>query len=35
MTEMHLKQPGLPYSACGPFIFYLVYFISSLKDTKI
>ena len=19
MPEMHLKQPGLPYSACGPF----------------
>ena len=19
MTEMHLKQPGLTYSACGPF----------------
>ena len=20
MPEMHLKQPGFPYSACGPFI---------------
>ena len=19
MPEMHLKQPGFPYSACGPF----------------
>ena len=19
MLEMHLKQPGFPYSACGPF----------------
>ena len=19
MSEMHLKQPGFPYSACGPF----------------
>ena len=19
MTELHLKQPGFPYSACGPF----------------
>ena len=20
MSEMHLKQPGFPYSTCGPFI---------------